>query len=187
MAIALTLESFDDDTGGVPQSHPEYTCGFNEGVKAEQARAEAEHQHLSAALINSVTDAHFTFTEARQTILAELTPLLNAITTHILPATQTLGLSSLICEILEQAAESQLSTQPTISVHPDQFDAVTSALAAVLPSKTTVLSDPSLSSHAAWLSVNNHDSMIDFENTFAAVQTALRAYSDSHERKIKHG
>lgn len=186
MVIALTLESFDHDLGSTPQSHPEHTRGFQEGVKAEQERAEAEQQQLNASLVNSISDAHFTFTEARQTILSELAPLLEAITTHILPATQTLGLSSLICEILERAAESQLSTLPTVCVHPDQFDAVSTALAVGLPSKTKVLSDPSLSSYAAWLSVNDHDSMIDFANTFAAVQTALRAYSDPHERKIKH-
>lgn len=187
MATALTLESFDHDAGDAPQSHPEYARGFDEGIKAEQARAQDAHTKLSASLVNSITDAHFTFVEARQAILAELTPLLNAITKHILPATQTIALTSTICEILEQASESQLSTRPTIAVHPEQFDAVTTALETVLSSKIKILSDSSLSSHAAWLTVNGHDSMIDFENTLTAVQTALRAFSDSHERKINHG
>lgn len=187
MVSALTLESFDDDAGTAPQSHPEHVRGFNEGIEAEKLRAQDEQRSLNSALVSAVSDAHFTFTEARQTVLAELAPLLNAITTHILPATQTLGLATTICEILTQAADAQLSTQPTIAIHPDQFDAVATALAEMLPSKVKIVPDPTLTSHAAWLNVNSHDSMIDFENTFAAVQTALRAYADPHERKINHG
>lgn len=187
MALTITLESFDDHLGKAPQLHPEYVRGIEEGIKTGQSLAQDEQQCLHAALVNSIADAQFTFAEARQSVLAELTPLLTAITTHILPATHTIGLATMICETLQNAADAQLSTQPTIAVHPDQIDAVTIALAGFLPSKIKIITDQSLTPNAAWLSINGRDSIIDFENTFTAIQTALRAYTDPLERNINHG
>lgn len=187
MALTLKLESFDDHLDKAPQLHPEYVRGMEEGAKKGHSIAQDERQLLNAELVNFITETQFTFAEARQSILAELAPLLAAITNRILPATQTIGLASMICEILQDAANTQLSAQPIITVHPDQIDAVTTALSNFLPSKITVVPDASLTPHAACLSLNNRESMVDFENTFAAVQTALSAYTNSPERNINHG
>ena len=172
MSLTLTLESFDDELVAAQKSHPEFTRGFDEGIAAGRQEAELAQANLSAALVSAITDSGFTFAEARQSVLADLEPLLTAIT---------------ICEILQSAAKAELPTQPTITVHPENVDAILAALGDAPARGAKILTDPTLTTHAAWLNVNGHSSAIDFENTFAAVRTALRAYSDPHERTINHG
>jgi len=187
MSLTLTLESFDDESVAAQKSHPEFTRGFEEGIAAGRQEAELAQGNLSAALVGAIADTGFTFAEARQSVLADLEPLLTAITTQILPATQTIGLATTICEILQSAAKAELPTQPVITVHPENVDAMLAALGDVPARGVKILTDPTLTTHAAWLSMNGHSSAIDFENTFAAVRTALRAYSDPLERTINHG
>lgn len=186
MAYALTLESFDD--AETPQQlHPEYSRGLDEGIALGRLQAEQAHKTLHEGLVSAIADNGFTFAEARQSVLLELEPLLQAITTQILPATQTIGLATLICETLQSAAEENLSIQPVITIHPDHVDGIYLAIGRFLDSKVTVVTDPSLSTHAAWLNLNGRNLAIDFESTLAAIQTVLLAFSEQTERTMNHG
>lgn len=187
MKAQLHLENFDEEPCGKPRENPEFTRGFEEGLEAGRAEILATQTVLKGEIVSAFSDAIFTYTEARQAILSELVPILEAITKGLLPAAANTGLASTISEILTDAITESASFKPSILVHPEMYDTLTQPVFDLDQDKFTLVKDASVPQYAAWLKTAHGETALDFENVISAALVALDTYSNPTQRNAENG
>lgn len=183
MSIGFQLESFDAAERGSQQLHPEYLRGFEAGQSSAVESNAAAQNTISREIVSALADADFTYVEARQAVLSELTPILNVISSRVLPLMATAGLSSIVLDTLTRAVSDSVPKHPTIAVHPDQLDALTDALSNDSSVKGILKGDSSLPVNSAWLSTASGETSVDFESVIEAIKSALGSYTQPNHRK----
>lgn len=187
MTKQFALECFDEvDPRGI-ELHPEYQRGFQVGFAAAQAETEVAALALHDSLVATLDDASFSYAEARQVILAEIGPLMNAVVTSLLPSVATLGVATTIEDILMEASASSMPQSPTVCVHQDHFDLLNSLLSQEILQNVTLTVDPIISKHGAWMTTSTGEASVDFDAVVDAAKTALSTYLHSNFKDVEHG
>lgn len=185
MTSLLSLESFDTDvavnvadTSGPP---PTYEDGYEAGLADAKAMYEAEQATLQAAVVQSIGDAAFGYHEAQASMLASVQPLLTAMLSVFLPEALAPALHVRLKEIVLAAGASDLQGPMLLSLPPAQLGAVRQALADIDTSFVTFQADPNLTDHAAWVSVEKHETALDLDAALAVLKDRCAAISESVE------
>lgn len=183
---ALSLEPFDaapvDDSG----PNATYQEGYEDGLRAGLAAAQADSTALHASLVQAISDVDFSYAEARAQLLTALQPLFATITEKLLPQCIGTGFPAHILDELNAAANSGASGPMRIHVHPDQQDAVRKT-AECLKTDISVGADPSLDLHAAWIQCGNAEAKLDLDRLLAQITQALEPMMLSQDRTNTDG
>ncbi len=186
MSGILSLESFEDVITQDDTVSEDYNRGYEEGLAAGTAAAQAEVGALQQQFVQSICDMDFTYAEARGQLLLSLEPLFSALVTQVLPHCIENGFAGHLRKVLQQAAEDDASAPISLFVHPDNYDAVL-ALKGALPAAISVQPDPSLDIHAAWIEKIQHGTLLDTAALLAEITTALSLMTNPETRIESHG
>lgn len=186
MAQSLTLESFEDVLADPAGPSPDYNRGYEDGLAAGTAAAQAEAAGLSESCVQALSDIDFTYAEARGQVLAALAPLFSAVIEQILPHCVEAGFAGQVAETLLQAAKSDTNAPIKLHLHPDYAEAVKSATAE-LSNRITVVSDPAQDLHAAWIQTGDHETRLDVGALLVQIGEILSALDDTQQRNDLHG
>lgn len=174
MGQILNLESFDNSNSVTPESHPEYMRGYLDGHAAgETTAAEAESGQLRS--INDILEgARFTYSEARQAVLADLDAIFDATLTQFLPALATVALAETLHQHILKAAENGTSEQINLSVPPALLSICETIVSNSGVANFVIKPDPQIGDKAIWFNSEKQDLCVDFENALSAVQNAIQ-------------
>ena len=186
MVQLLSLESFDNCAADDPTTSPDYHHGYEDGFAVGVETANAEAEALSAQFVQSLNAIDFTYAEARSQLLASLEPLLLQIATKILPHCVESGFVGQLADILQQAAAQDAASAVTLHIHPSQQTALKSA-AQNTAAEVTIVTDPTLSEHAAWIKHGNEETLLNVDGLLDAIGETLRATQHPQDRTTANG
>lgn len=183
MAKIFHLECFDDAGFQVPRHHPEFSRGYDEGLLAGRTQLALDQKALSAEIVSAFSDAIFTYAEARQAVLLELEPILQAIPKCLVPALIEAGLATTLIDLVDNAASSAASSRPTVRLHPEMHEVLMQSTFGLDFGLFKLIADPNVPKTAAWIKAEKSDTSIDFEDVSAAISVALENYTHTVKRK----
>lgn len=187
MSKLFHLECFDNAASENPRHHPEFSRGYDEGLEAGRAQLGLDQKALNSEIVSAFSDAIFTYTEARQAVLSELEPILQAIPRCLVPALTEAGLATTLIELVSNAVTSAASSKPTVRLHPEMHDVLTQSEFGLDFGLFKLIADPNVPKTAAWIKAEKLDKSVDFENVSAAISVALKNYTHSAQRKEVNG
>lgn len=183
---ALSLESFERDAPGDDSAATAFNDGYQQGFEAGQAAAAADRTALASALVQSISDIDFSYAEARAQVMQSLDPLFEALTHAVLPHCITAGYTKQITNILSAAAAADTAGPFRLHVHPDQAPAVETETVD-FSNKIKVISDSTLSPHAAWIQHGTGETHLDLDELLAQITDALGAVANPEYRTATNG
>lgn len=186
MPTSLSLESFENAIADDGAPNADYNQGYEEGLAAGFNTAKAESETLTAALVQAVSDIDFTYAEARGQVLAALSPLFATIAERILPHCVSTGFATELADMLAEAAAADTAARTVLHVHPAQLAAVEAAIT-TLPSAVTVVADPALDEHAAWIENGHSETLLDVDALLKRITEVLGAIHPTDKRMNAHG
>lgn len=182
----LSLESFEtilSEDNGPPAAYQE---GYDEGYRAGLVTAATDNATLTASLVQTIGDINFTYAEARAQALQSLEPLFQTLTAKLLPHCVSTGFAGLLSREIADAAASDTDAIIRLHVHPDQEVAVAQAIRD-LPGTITILPDPSLDLHAAWIQRGTTETELNLDRLLAQITDALEAITPFEDRTESNG
>jgi flagellar biosynthesis/type III secretory pathway protein FliH len=186
MAGVINLESFDVDEITDLGPHQDYDDGYAAGFAAATDAANLAADNLSHDLVQALSDMTFTYREAQQDVMESLRSLIEALVETILPTCASLGVAGQIADIvMARHMENQTETI-MVHVHPDQQHAVQDATADIAP-RVTILVDPTLSPHAAWIGQAGMNSFFDIDRCLADIRQILGSLYQDTQRNNANG
>ncbi|SIT89093.1 hypothetical protein SAMN05421665_2871 [Yoonia rosea] len=182
----VQLESFDDDT--VQEAHtPEgYEQGFAEGYAEGLAAAKSVHATLQQEFVQNIADLEFKYQEVRGELTRSLGPLFDILCNKLFPHLVEEGFASQIAHILLQTAAQNPALEFTLAIHPEQYDAVTSALEAS-SINVALTSDPELTKNEAWVRCGQDAQHVDLDHMLNDIRLILSAVDFIEMRTTPHG
>jgi flagellar biosynthesis/type III secretory pathway protein FliH len=187
MGQLLHLESFDSSAQAVISEHPEYTRGRADGHTAGMADAAAQQDGHIQDVTSLLTQAQFSYAEARQAVLADLSSVIDATMSQLLPQIATLGLVARLRDELLISYSENTAIKTVLHVPPRLQKICEDTIAQTCAGQVTVKSDPQLGDHALWFERNNGDTYVDFENLLNAVRSALSCLNQTNQGNKNHG
>lgn len=182
----VLLESFEDHMMDPARPPEGFEQGYAEGHAAGLAAAKSEQVTLQHELVQSISDLEFKYEEARGEITKSLGPLFSGLTEKLFPQLIADGFADQIAMILQQAVSQGATTGLSLSVHPDQYDAVAASLSAT-PINAALSADTSLSPNAAWVRHEQEILRVDFDQLLDEIRTILSAVDPIETRSDTHG
>lgn len=183
---SLSLESFETVATDSFDQGQAFAQGYDEGFAAGLAAANADNATLSSSLVQTFSDISFTYAEARAQILQSLGPLIETLTSAVLPHCVVSGFAGVLAQELSSIAGADTSAPICVHVHPDQQVAVQQVVAG-LQSEITVQTDHSLDLHAARISRANTETQLDLDQLLMQITEALNAITLLENRTNAHG
>lgn len=153
--------------------------GYAEGFQAGVARAEDAYQTkdrtLDAAILEAISDGHFTRAEAEAAILADIAPFCDAIASTALPTAAKAGFAALLNEEISRAITSGEASNPTLYVHADDVDLVRQAFTAS-EIRIAIHTDPTLAPSQARYEQGDAITRVDIAGAITSLQSACEAF-----------
>ncbi|MEM6637744.1 MAG: FliH/SctL family protein [Pseudomonadota bacterium] len=155
---------------------------FDRGYKAGWEDSSAAHSkevaHIRSELARNLQDMSFTFTEARTQLLEALEPLVRELTDSVLPKLATASLGAHVLEELLTMADGVTDAAFEISLHPNDREAVKTALGEDHEPRTRLSEDPDLVPGQVRLRVGEAERQIDSGALLASVSAATAEFFD---------
>lgn len=188
MALARLLEDFDAGAAAVatpprdPASDPLYQEGYAAGLAARQA----EDARLEAELIQTIGEIAFGYAEAQAMLLASLSPLFDAISDKLVPASRD-GFPAHVAAALMSAATQDLGRPLELQVHPRMVAAIAQTVARQSGLALRVLPNAALPEHAARFSGPHGETLLDIDGLCAALRESIAALTDTQTELQAYG
>lgn len=187
MGQLIHLESFDENEPQETVQHPEYTRGHDAGFAAGLAAAKAAQDADVDAIKSMLEETHFTYAEARQTVLSDLNAVIDATLNTLLPDLVNAGLHATLAAQVQSIFAEHATAKMILRVHPDLAPQFETLVAHPDATDITVVSDPQAARNAIWMTQNDIDKVIDFEPVRNAVATALLSLKPEQQKDMNHG
>lgn len=138
MTLAF-LERFDAPNNAAPEPLPVteqdgYAAGYEAGKQDEQARQDT----LKAEVIEKLTDMSFVYAEAKQDVLASITPLIQTLADKLLPELTADVARVHLVDCLQKAAQSDVDQPMKLQAAQSDLEALKASLPEDLPMKVSV-------------------------------------------------
>ncbi len=182
----MQLESFDDDAVQVAHTPEGYEQGFAEGYAEGLAAAKSEKAALQQEFVQNIADLEFNYHEVRGELTRSLGPLFETLTHKLFPHLVETEFAGQIGHILMRTAAQNPALQFTLAIHPDQYDAVASALEAS-PINVTLTTDPELTKNEAWIRCGQDAQHVDLDQMLDDIRLILSAVDFIETRTTPHG
>jgi hypothetical protein len=185
--MGLSLESFDDDAPQDDAPSSDFTAGFKAGHDAAEAQAQARHDRIEQDLVHALSDTAFGFAEAEAHVLGNLQSLFGLVFDQLLPATLRDSLGVTLKEAIMAAAAQDAKAPVLLKVAPQHEAAIRAVLEAEGLTHLKIGVDPDLSTHAAFLSQPDAETVFDLDAALAQVRDSFANLAPPDERSLKHG
>lgn len=170
---AEKLEAFDKG----------YAAGWEDSTAAcEQANAES-----AEAALARLQDFSFTFHEARAQVLRSLLPLVEAITSRLVPATLQATLGARLTELVEKSVTEAAGTEVELLTAPGERDRLEAALVGRVSFPLAVREEESLAAGLVHVRVGRSEHEIDLTGFETRLGEALAALDTALEETASHG
>ena len=151
-----------------------YKAGWDDSMKAQtQTRA-----HVGEVFAKSLTEARYSYDEARFDLASELRSVIEPILSQLLPklAQETLGVH--IIEQMHALQEEVTDREVEIFVAPKRRDALEALLEDWAPDAPNIISDSTLGPDQAFIRIGRHEREINFEVWLQQILDTTRSYFD---------
>lgn len=183
---AVLLESFDNGADTAPAPDLGYDTGYAAGRAEALAEAAAAQDALQAEVVQTIADLGFTFAEAKRDITLALGPLFDQVIDTLLPHCVRVGFGGEIASLITARLQEALGGGLSLTVHPDQETALTSAFAGVSV-RPQIATDASLKPHEAWVGFATSTTHLDLDTLCDDIGSILSAIHLTPERTQSHG
>ena len=164
-----------------------YEQGYMAGWE-DSSTAQAEDQRrLRADLARNLQAMSFTYHEARAHVLRAVGPLLQDITTHLLPSLAREALAPVVLDTLMPLAGEMAGAPVTIVLNPAARLAVESLLEQATGLPVTLREEPSLGEGQVYLQLADTETRIDLDRATAEITAAVRGFFTLTEKDRKYG
>lgn len=160
-----------------------YQAGWDDSAKAYQDNT----AHFTNELREQLMDLSFTYHEAKTEILSGLTPLLEQISTLLLPEMARVGFAEYLKSHIQSIAEKSASPSVTITVHPDQASSLEPLFSQELGIPFDIYGDTGTPENVARLRFKNQEMDIDLSECIAGIQDSIAALCSTTSEKVNHG
>lgn len=165
---------------GVALSEDARLAAYEEGYKAgwdDAVRAESDsHKRIGADLRKNLEDLSFTFTEARQHILTNLSPLMTLIAEKLLPDMAQQAFAQNVLDRVMAEAEAASGSPVALVLNPANRTAVEALLPSDASFPVQIQEDPQLGPGQAFLRGGQGETVIDIDAVQSALQSAFDAF-----------
>ena len=195
----LKLEVFDNDErqaseGTAPAGADleelrlaAYESGYSAGWE-DAAAAEADEQtKLRVDIARNLQSLSFTYHEARSHILRSLGPLLQEITSHVVPQLARDALAPTVLETLMPIAERASEVPVTLVLNPVARPAVEPLLESTAGLPVCIREEPSLGEGQVFLIFENGEMRIDLQHAAEEITNCLQRFYQVVEGERKYG
>lgn len=186
MGQPLTLESFEFALAEQSGPSADYDQGYQEGLAAGIATAQADASNLTDAFVQAFMDINFTFAEASAENLKSLVTLFEAITEKLLPEAIEVGFQARVIEQLISTAEHQLNQPIQLHVHPNQAEAI-GAITQRHALKASIHPDASLSLNMAWIQQGQTETLLDVDGLLRNIKQVIEVVVSHQDREDSNG
>jgi len=193
MGISHLLEDFGAYARGKPVSLTDVSLeeqrleafekGYQAGWDDSSKAAEDDTRRVSSDFAQNLQDLSFTYGEAYSAVLASLRPLLEQISTTILPELmrQTLG-AQLVEQVHEMARD--LGPQPIeLVTAPANATTLESVLGDDPAMPITVIEEPSLGEGQVFVRFGTHEREIDLSGVLATIGQTMTGFFDENQKE----
>lgn len=160
-----------------------YEKGFADG----QSSASAGQAGVDAAFVAALEGFSFTYAEARNDILAQLKPLLQAISAQLVPEVVGASLQARLLETLQGLADDAISANVNLTVNPTRHEDIKSFLTEQDLEHVTVKPDASLPEGTAKISGRGSEFSIDIAQIATQFADAVSGFATQIEDIADHG
>ena len=190
MGLLISLQDFAEDpkpAADLPIPVEEQP-GYAEGFAAGQAVLLAEADRVDQAVAAALDDLAFHFAEARQAVLQNLVPLMEAIATQIVPQSVDPLFRRQVLDILTEAARRDSRQPVTLVLHPDQVAPLQAILDRTGHTDVAVCGDPDNALHMALIRQGEVETALDTASLADQLTKILTDYSTlTQQKKADHG
>lgn len=182
----LSLEAFD--SAPIDVSTPDATQheSYAEGYAAGRAAVEAEQSSLTAELVQCIADLQFKYEEVSADVTQSFHPFLKLLVEKVLPFLAADTFAAQVAGYLASVADENRKGSLAVSVNPGQIEAMHTAFAGQADN-VTVVADPTLDQHAAWIRHDKTETLIDIDQILHGLHDII-SNLDLHNSRIEnHG
>ncbi len=187
MGQFLRLESFDSGADIAATEHPEFLRGKAVGLAEGAVSANAAQAELLNSIHSELNDARFTYSEARQSVIADLDAVISAALKQLIPALAQHGLITTIMNELAIAIDQNSDAIATVTVHESLVDPLSDIVAEAFAKKVLVKAGKYDGPMVAWVNHGQTHKCVNFENSVVAIDAALGCLRDAPERIQDYG
>ena len=152
-----------------------YKAGWEDAVKAQ----EGDSRRVASDLANNLEDLTFTITEATQSVLRDLRPLLEDMVNTVLPRLAQDTLGARVVELLEVVASTGAEKTVEITTSPSNLTALELLTEGIETPRVTVLSEDTFADGQVHIQMGAEEREIDLDALMAELQTAVAGFFDA--------
>ncbi|WP_322891183.1 MULTISPECIES: hypothetical protein [unclassified Yoonia] len=186
MGGVVSLESFDMPPVADPGLNEAYQDGYEAGFAAATDAANVAADRLRSDLVQTLSDMAFTYREAQQDVMESLTGLIEALVETVLPSCVDLGIARQIADLVVDHQTANQGETIVVHVHPSQQHPVAQATADIA-ARVTIVADPTLSPHAAWVGQAGVDTHLDMDRCLSDIRQILGLINHDNHRSSANG
>lgn len=164
-----------------------YESGYTAGWEDAAAAQSGDQSRIKADLSRNLQALGFTFQEARMHVLRALEPLLQDMTTRLLPEMAREALAPMVLEMLMPMAEELADAPITLVLNPSVRGAVEALLDQATGLPLTVVEEPTLPDSQVYLRLGDLETKVDLGRVTADIAAAVRGFFDLSEQERRYG
>lgn len=178
-----TAEIDDAEKINLEEFERGYQAGWDDSAKAYHENT----ANFTSELRDHLMDLSFTYQDAKTEILSGLNPLLEQISTLLLPEMARCGFAEYLKSQIKNIAEKSASPSVTITMNPDQIASVEPVFSGDLGIQFDIISDEGTPENLARLQFQNHEMDIDLSECIAGIQDTISSLCSTTNKKVNHG
>ncbi|MFQ6546833.1 hypothetical protein AADZ90_002695 [Aestuariibius sp. 2305UL40-4] len=164
-----------------------YAEGFEEGAAAARAAMEEDRAGDAAALLQHLQEMAFGYHEAVDHVLAELSPFLVTLVSHLLPDFAATALHPQIAALLGEEAQRAAASPLTLRVSEAQLAGVRQLLTDPVRCPVDLIADPDLTTGQAILSRGATETLVDLDALCGRLRDTVTGLLHEQQRKAANG
>jgi flagellar biosynthesis/type III secretory pathway protein FliH len=179
----IVMDGSDLEEARLASYEQGYAAGWDDSVSTQAD----DQRRLRADLARNLQAMSFTYHEARSHVLRAIGPLLQDMTTRILPAVLREALAPVVIDTLMPLAEELAGTPVIIILNPASRSAVEALLEQTTGLPVTLRDEPSLGEGQVFLQLGDTETRIDLDRVTAEITAAIRGFFELNDKDRKHG
>lgn len=164
-----------------------YEAGYSAGWEDAAAAAAGDQNRVKADLARNLQALGFSYQEARMHVLRAIEPLLQDMTTRLLPEMARESLAPMVLEMLMPMAEELADAPITLVLNPHARAAVEALIGQATGLPLTVIEEPTLPDSQVYLRFGDTETKVDLGRATAEIAAAVRGFFDLSEQERHYG
>jgi len=160
-----------------------YGAGWEDAIKA---KAQGE-QELSEAVREALMQAELSRTDAMETFIAAIQPVLDALVAQVLPDLARASLHRHIADVIASARDESMDLAPVVVVSEADFRAVRAAFDSDIARGMRIEPSAQLLAGHACIKLSKGEQFLDLPGLVAEIKAAVDSHLHALKQEIQHG